>query len=98
MTPSEAEAKAREITKAHVYDHPGVGEVLLESEILISNLASALLQAVEAEREACAEIAEADDSLMMLQDWGLQNAVSQKAQNIAEDIRARGKDNDARPH
>ena len=93
MTPTEAEAKAREITKAHVYDHPGVGEVLLESELLINNFAAAILQAVEAEREACAEIAETDDSFMMLQDWGLQNAVSQKAQNIAEAIRDRGKDN-----
>ena len=38
--------------------------------------------------EEAAKVAEADDSFMMLQDWGLQNAVSQKGQNIAAAIRS----------
>lgn len=38
--------------------------------------------------EECAKVAEADDSFMMLQDWGLQNAVTQKGENIAQAIRA----------
>lgn len=44
--------------------------------------------AASAVAEKCAKIAEEDDSFMMLQDWGLQSAVTQKGQNIALLIRS----------
>ncbi len=42
-----------------------------------------------AEREACAKIAEADTSFMMLQDFGMQQTCTQVRTNIADAIRNR---------
>lgn len=46
-------------------------------------------EAVIAEREACAKIAEADTSFMMLQDFGMQQMCTQVRSNIADAIRKR---------
>lgn len=59
------------------------------ANLLIKAIASALKEAVEGEREACAKVAETDDSFMMFQDFGLQSAVTEKGQNIARAIRSR---------
>lgn len=46
-------------------------------------------KAIRVEREACAQIAEADTSFMMLQDFGMQSTCTQVRQNIADAIRNR---------
>lgn len=58
MSPAEAEKKAREMLVEHIQDDKfGMGwNVAYES--LEESIAAALLQAVEAEREACAKVAE----------------------------------------
>jgi hypothetical protein len=45
--------------------------------------------AVLAEREACAEAALAEDSFMMLQDFGMQSMCTQVRENVAAAIRNR---------
>lgn len=62
---------------------------VLRRDIVIA-IASARLDAIAAEREACAKIAEADTSFMMLQEFGMQSTVTQVRTNIADAIRARG--------
>ena len=46
-------------------------------------------EAIEAEREACAQAALAEDSFMMLQDFGMQSMCTQVRENVAVAIRAR---------
>jgi hypothetical protein len=86
MTPSEQ--KAREIVKE--FRSTLIDEAVPE---YFPKLVYAISKAIDDEREACAKIAENDDSFMMLQDFGLQSAVTQKGQNIAAAIRSRETDN-----
>lgn len=68
-----------------------LSQVVLAEEVSIvispDLLADYIAETVAAERERCAKIAEQDNSFMMLQDFGLQSAVSQKGINIAAAIR-----------
>jgi hypothetical protein len=56
-----------------------------------SELDASIASAVAAEREACALAALAEDSFMMLQDFGMQSVCTRVRENIAAAIRARDK-------
>lgn len=83
---TDHEARAREIVRSGFDGHD---VKMCNGESLVAAIVSALREAEAGEREACAKIAENDDSFMMLQDFGLQSAVTQKGQNIAAAIRSR---------
>ena len=59
----------------------GMQQVVAEQEARLTEFRNAVI-------EECAKAAEADNSFLTLQDFGLQSAVTQKGQNIAEAIRA----------
>lgn len=59
---------------------------------LAYDVAALLHREVEAEREACAKVAEADTSFDMLQDFGMQSHSAQLRTNIAFAIRNRVKE------
>jgi len=69
---------------------PGHERTPAWSNGIMTAIASALGEVRSEERERCAKVAETDDSFMMLQDFGLQSAVTQKGINIAFAIRSGG--------
>jgi hypothetical protein len=87
MKPTEAEAKARDAL------YKGTSNDWLQSlgkdKYVVSIISSALLQAVEAEREACAELAQTRYEADV---WYSEDK-AYAAEDIAKAIRARGKDN-----
>jgi len=70
----------------------------LDSGKARNDLELAILQHMEQhiaiEREACAKVALAENSFMMLQDFGMQSMCTQVRENVAAAIRARGKQGD----
>ncbi len=67
--------------------HTGTSNLVNDLWREIERLAAAVLM----EREACAETALAEDSFMMLQDFGMQSMCTQVRENVAAAIRARSK-------